>query len=104
MSRWALSLALTAAVALGACSRGESREQGPGQPQPRVSVDIGTARAVDEPITLEATGSFEADESSDVAPYASGRVTATPVDVGQFVRRGAILVRLQGVDAGLRLD
>lgn len=104
MSRWALSLALTAAVALGACSRGESMEQGPGQPQPRVSVDIGTARAVDEPITLEATGSFEADESSDVAPDASGRVTATPVDVGQFVRRGAILVRLQGVDAGLRLD
>jgi membrane fusion protein (multidrug efflux system) len=34
----------------------------------------------------------------------SGRVVQTPVDVGQFVRKGAVLVRLQAVDAGLRLD
>jgi RND family efflux transporter MFP subunit len=29
---------------------------------------------------------------------------ATPVDVGQFVKEGQVLVRLQGVDAGLRVD
>ena len=34
----------------------------------------------------------------------SGRVIATPVDVGQFVAQGSVLVRIQGVDAGLRLD
>jgi membrane fusion protein, multidrug efflux system len=59
---------------------------------------------VNEPVTIEATGSFEAQESSDVAPEASGRVIATPVDVGQFVNAGAVLVRIQGVDAGLRLE
>jgi RND family efflux transporter MFP subunit len=61
-------------------------------------------RAQEQPVTIEATGSFEAEESSDVAPDASGRVVATPVDVGQFVKEGSVLVRLQGIDAGLRLD
>jgi membrane fusion protein (multidrug efflux system) len=59
---------------------------------------------VDEPVIIEATGSFQPDESSDVAPSASGRVTATPVDVGQYVPQGAVLIRIQGVDANLRLD
>ena len=58
----------------------------------------------DEPVTIEATGSFQADESSDVAPETSGRVIATPVDVGQSVQQGSVLVRIQGVDANLRLD
>ena len=37
-------------------------------------------------------------------PALIGRVVATPVDVGQFVKSGSVLVRLQGIDAGLRLD
>ena len=31
-------------------------------------------------------------------------MVATPVDVGDVVRRGQVLVRVQGVEAGLRLD
>lgn len=69
-----------------------------------VSVSIAPVSGVDEPVTIEATGSFQPDESSDVAPEASGRVVATPVDVGQFVKAGQVLVRIQGIDAGLRLD
>ncbi len=69
-----------------------------------VDVQAATVTGRDEPVTLQATGSFVADEASDVAPEASGRVVATPVDVGQFVRGGDVLVRLQGVDAGLKLD
>ena len=95
-----LSLLAFTAVA---CSRGETMEQRP-EPRSAVAVRIAPVQGVDEPVTIEATGSFEADESSDVAPEASGRVIATPVDVGQYVRQGALLVRLQGVDAGLRLD
>jgi membrane fusion protein, multidrug efflux system len=70
----------------------------------RTAVHVAGVTGQDEPVTIEATGSFQADESSDVAPETSGRVIATPVDVGQFVRAGAVLVRLQGVDAGLRVD
>jgi RND family efflux transporter MFP subunit len=98
-----LALLAVAVLFPGACSRGESKEQ-PAEARETVAVSVAPVQAVDEPVTIEATGSFQADESSDVAPEASGRVVATPVDVGQYVRQGALLVRLQGVDAGLRLD
>ena len=95
---------LVAAVATAAgCGRRDATEP-TARPAETVSVTVAPVRAQDEPVTLEATGSFEADESSDVAPDSSGRVVATPVDVGQFVKSGAVLVRLQGIDAGLRLD
>ena len=91
------------ALAAAACGRGTSTEAQPQAPA-AVAVTVSTVKSEDQAVTLEATGSFEADESSDVAPDSSGRVVATPVDVGQFVKEGAVLVRLQGIDAGLRLD
>ena len=43
--------------------------------QARAAISVAAAPVVgtDEPVTIEATGSFQADESSDVAPEASGR-------------------------------
>lgn len=100
-SAWLVCMLAT--LLASGCSRGQSME-----PQPEaaaaVTVSVAPVQGIEEAVTIEATGSFQADESSDVAPEASGRVVATPVDVGQFVRRGTVLVRLQGVDAGLRLD
>ncbi|HEY0875912.1 MAG TPA: efflux RND transporter periplasmic adaptor subunit [Vicinamibacterales bacterium] len=96
------ALSILSIVLTGCGSAGEA----PAAAQPRnlVSVTVATVTGHDEPVTIEATGSFEPLESSDVAPEASGRVIATPVDVGEYVREGAPLVRIQGVDAGLRLD
>ncbi len=96
------ALSILSIVLTGCGSAGEA----PAAAQPRnlVSVNVATVTGHDEPVTIEATGSFEPLESSDVAPEASGRVIATPVDVGEYVREGAPLVRIQGVDAGLRLD
>ena len=91
------------ALATAACSRGASTEAPPQAPA-AIAVTVSSVKSEDQAVTLEATGSFEPDESSDVAPDSSGRVVATPVDVGQFVKEGAVLVRLQGIDAGLRLD
>ena len=92
------------AVAASACrGAGEPAATAAAQ-QAATSVTVAPVSGVDEPVTLEATGSFQPDEASDVAPEASGRVVATPVDVGQFVKSGQVLVRIQGVDAGLRLD
>ena len=96
-------VALVAATGAAACERAASTET-VAQGAAPVAVTVAAVKTQDEPVTIEATGSFEADESSDVAPDASGRVVATPVDVGQFVKQGAVLVKLQGVDAGLRLD
>ena len=101
-SFFVVSLVLAVSAASG-CGRGAQTETA-AQTTSAVSVTVATVKSQDEPVTLEATGSFEADESSDVAPDASGRVVATPVDIGQFVKAGSVLVRLQGIDAGLRLD
>ena len=98
-----VAVALLALAAAAGCRRGPSTETAAQAVAP-VSVSVVAVKTQDEPVTIEATGSFDADESSDVAPDAAGRVVATPVDVGQFVKEGAVLVRLQGIDAGLRLD
>jgi membrane fusion protein (multidrug efflux system) len=74
------------------------------EPRAPAAVAVAPVKGVDEPVIIEATGSFQADESSDVAPESSGRVTETPVDVGQHVAKGAVLIRIQAVDANLRLD
>jgi RND family efflux transporter MFP subunit len=101
-----LSGGLLAACLLAAGCRGGSQPIEPARAEARkpVAVRVAPVLGVDEPVTIQATGSFSADESSDVASEVSGRVVATPVDVGQYVRQAAVLVRLQGVDAGLRLD
>jgi membrane fusion protein (multidrug efflux system) len=98
---FALGAALCQAAA---CRSGNDVEAARAQAPEAVAVDVAVTTGRDEPVTLQATGSFVADEASDVAPEASGRVVATPVDVGQYVHEGAVLVRLQGVDAGLKLD
>jgi RND family efflux transporter MFP subunit len=54
--------------------------------------------------SVQVTGSFVAQETSDVAPETGGRVTQTPVDVGDFVKQGQIVARLDDRDAKLRLD
>ena len=97
-------LLVAATVAASGCGRNAGDPLAPAQARGPVAVKLATAAGRDEPVTIEATGSFQADESSDVAPETSGRVIATPVDVGQSVQQGAVLVRIQGVDANLRLD
>jgi RND family efflux transporter MFP subunit len=101
-TRAALVLATTLLVS--GCRGSEAVDAAPAQQRQPVAVTVANVTSEEVPITLEATGSFQPQESSDVAPEASGRVVATPVDVGQFVRAGQVLVRLQGVDADLRLE
>ena len=92
-------------VAFATVSCGRTETAGPPpESRPSAAVSVAAVAGVDEPVVIEATGSFQPDESSDVAPDSSGRVTATPVDVGQQVGRGAVLIRIQDVDANLRLD
>ena len=101
-----LLFAATAALALSVagCRESEPLETARAEARAPVEVRTATVQGHDEPVVIEATGSFEADELSKVAPEATGRVVATPVDIGQEVRAGAVLVRLQAIDAGLRLD
>jgi len=105
MPRLSAALCLTCLLAVTLAS-GCNHNQPPALASSRTSVAVTVAPVVasDVPVTLDATGGFAAAESSDVAPEASGRIVETPVDVGRFVKRGDVLVRLRGVDANLRLD
>ena len=70
------------------------------------AITVTTAKAVSRQVAadFEETGSFIAEESSLIAPVAPGRVIATPVNVGAFVKQGEIICELDPRDAQLRLD
>ena len=73
---------------------------------PAKMLKVATVRAVTRQVSssVQVTGSFLAEELSDVAPPAAGRVIATPVDAGAFVQEGQILAKLEDRDAQLRLQ
>lgn len=70
------------------------------------AVDVTTAPAISRelPRFFEATGSLAADEQTDVAPAVGGKVVSVGVDLGSFVRQGAVLVHLDDRDARIRLE
>jgi len=70
--------------------------------KPVVTVVKATVRSV--PSSFQATGSFIAEESSDVAPTVGGRVASTPVEVGDYVRKGQAICVLEQRDAQLRFE
>jgi multidrug efflux pump subunit AcrA (membrane-fusion protein) len=73
---------------------------------PAKVLKVATVRAVTREVSssVQVTGSFLAEESSDVAPPAAGRVIETPVDAGAFVKEGQLLAKLEDRDAQLRLE
>ncbi len=72
-------------------------------PKPvEVTVEKSIARQV--PASFDETGSFVAEETSDIAPPVAGRVILTPVDVGAFVTQGQVICELDHRDAQLKLQ
>ena len=107
----ALALAVASACLLAlACSgskaQSNNREGAATQPAQPVAVEVTVAPAIlrQLPRFFEATGSFIADEQTDVAPAVAGKVVAVGVDLGTWVERGAMLVRLDDRDARIRLE
>jgi multidrug efflux pump subunit AcrA (membrane-fusion protein) len=70
------------------------------------AVPVSTAVADSREVAadFEETGTFLADESSDIAPPVAGRVISTPVDVGARVVQGQVICELDHRDAQLKLD
>ena len=103
MNRFFLTVLLLFAVLLAGCA---SNQAAPAvQTGPRklaVSTAQSVARTV--PASFEETGTFIADESSDIAPLVAGRVLTTPVNVGDFVKQGQVVCELDHRDADLRLE
>jgi len=104
-----LSLAVILASLLWAVSCGGSkanvRNDTNNSARPTV-VDVTTAPAImrELPRFFEATGSLTGDQQTDVAPSVAGKVTVVGVDLGSYVKRGQMIVRLDDVDAKLRVQ
>jgi multidrug efflux pump subunit AcrA (membrane-fusion protein) len=103
MKRLILLLFILAAF-LTSCSR--TKEASAAGPAVRQTVAVSAAKAVARTVaaSFQETGTFVADESSDIAPMVAGRVLTTPVNVGDFVKQGQVVCELDHRDAQLKLD
>ena len=105
-----LALTLLLVVLAGfaiACAGPKANIRNEEAPNPATTVvDVTTATAIsrDLPRFFEATGSLAGDQQTDVAPSIAGKVVAIGVDLGTYVKRGQMIVRLDEVDLKLRVE
>jgi len=105
MIRYLLSISALLSLGLAGCSRGrEAAAASPGAAPTKISVTTAQATTRSVAASIAATGSFVADETSDIAPLVAGRVIATPANIGDFVKQGQVICELDHRDAQLRLD
>ncbi len=107
---FAFVLALLSLLALG-CSGSKAQSNKGAQTTTTTTttttvVEVTTAPAIQRelPRFFEATGSLAADEQTDVSPSVAGKVVAIGVDLGSYVERGAMIVRLDDVDSRIRVE
>ena len=100
------TILLACALGIVWCSCGGKKQSLTGQSAAAKPVEVTTARSVvkEVPAAFDETGSFVAEESSDIAPPVAGRVLRTPVDVGVFVKEGQVICELDHRDAQLKLE
>ena len=68
-----------------------------------ITVTTGKTVSRQVPSYIQTTGSFVADESSNVASKVAGKVSNVYVNVGEFVSQGKVILKLDDRDAKLRL-
>jgi multidrug efflux pump subunit AcrA (membrane-fusion protein) len=99
----AFALLCLVVLAVGCGSKPDPTTANAAAPQP-IPVSVVKAQVKNVPAGFQETGSFVADETSDIAPLVAGRVLSTPVDVGAFVHQGQVVCELDHRDAQLKLD
>ena len=94
---------LTAVIVTGGCG---SRAANANANTTPTTVDVTTTQAVVKqiPTYFEATGNLASDAQTDVAPAVAGKIVEVNFDVGSFVQKGSVLVRLDDRDARIRLE
>lgn len=73
---------------------------------PKPNVEVTTTQAVVQqiPTYFEATGNLASDAQTDVAPTVGGKIVEVNFDVGSYVNKGDVLIRLDPRDAQIRLE
>lgn len=99
---------LAAVLLIAACGKSPEAETASANaksaPAQAASISVARVEVRDVSASVQATGSFAAQESSNVAPDSPGVLVATLVDVGSIVKQGQVIARLDDRDAKLRLD
>lgn len=99
-----MALALFAISCAG--SKANVRNDETGTTATTKAVDVTTATTIvrELPRFFEATGSLAGDQQTDVAPQTSGKVVALGVDIGTYVKRGQMLIKLDDAELKLRVE
>jgi len=110
-ARYKILICFLAALAVASCSSGRAGNGGrrgnsnsdANSSQNTISITVGKSESRDIASTIDATGTFVAAETSDIAPKAAGKISNIYVNVGQFVLGGATIAKVDDRDARLRL-
>lgn len=97
---------IAAAVALSVGCGGKKAPASADKEKTAAVAEVQTVQAESRnvPSYFEATGSLAGDEQTDVAPAIGGKIAEVGFDVGSFVKKGDVLIRLDARDAQIRLD
>jgi multidrug efflux system membrane fusion protein len=87
---WGLPLAITAALALSACGKGDEASQ------QQAAAKVSVAEVIEQPINEwdEFTGRLEAPESVEIRPRVSGYIDRVAFDEGSLVKKGDLLFQI----------
>lgn len=111
-ARLATSLALSSALALASCDRAAGGESAASRPagaaagavaRAPLELALTTVAATPLPRFLRVTGTFHGEEETTVAAKVAGRVEAVFADLGDVVRPGQSLARIESRDQELAL-
>jgi RND family efflux transporter MFP subunit len=104
------TLSLAAATVLGGCKKSDATPEGRAEASPAQSatpaVSATFAKVESRTVAprLEVSGTLDPDERSEVASQTNGTVLSVAVDIGSRVKKGDVLVELDGREASLRLS
>lgn len=101
-----LAVALSTLLVLTGCGSKTANTNANASATPKTTVDIKTTQAVTKPIPtyFEATGNLASDAQTDVAPTVAGKIVEVNFDVGSYVTKGSVLIRMDAADARIRLE
>ncbi|EDY84989.1 auxiliary transport protein, MFP family, putative [Verrucomicrobiia bacterium DG1235] len=97
-------LALLAGIALSGCSRSDTGTETASRPAlPAVEVKVEKAVGQELPALIHVTGVVRASERASIAPKVMGTISAFPVDLGQRVKSGDLLVKIEAAEISAKV-
>lgn len=103
-------IGIALAVFCAACGEAESAEGRRGNSNANsesanapVAVTLAKTESRQVPAYIQASGSLVADETSDIAPRAAGKIKNVSANVGDFVTQGSVIATIDDSDARLQL-